>query len=134
MQAAGCHAREDFPTLRDEFHDFTLAFLWCVAECRLAPHLRAAGLQRKGEVQDAQPLLGERRWRIVLASRNLTRRSHGPMALKDQGTSPARKIQCASRPWCESYMTCFSRVSRFCTASCPPNVAKTIDMSMQSRV
>ena len=76
VQAAGRYARQAFPVLRDEFHDFTLSFLRRVAQRRLPPHLRAAGLQRKREVQDAEPPLGECRWRIVLTSCNLTRRSH----------------------------------------------------------
>ena len=81
VQPAGRYARQAFPVLGDELHDFTLAFLRGVAQGRLPPHLRAPGLQREGEVQDAEPPLGECRWRIALASRNLARRSHGPMAL-----------------------------------------------------
>ncbi len=77
MQAAGGHAREAFSVLGDELHDFTLAFLWRVAQRRLTPHLRAAALQCEREVQHAEPLLDECRWRIVLASRSLARRFHG---------------------------------------------------------
>jgi len=76
VQAAGRYARQAFPVLGDELHDFTQSFLRRVAQRRLPPHLRAAGLQRKREVQNAEPPLGECRWRIVVASRNLTRRSH----------------------------------------------------------
>jgi hypothetical protein len=68
--------------LGDEFHDFALAFLRRISERGLPPHFRAAGLQRKGEVQDAQPLLAERRGRIVLASRNLAASSHEPINAK----------------------------------------------------
>src|SRR6266851_1421925 len=83
VQAARRYARQAFSVFRDELHDFTLALLRRVAQRRLPPHLRAAGFQRKREVQHAQPLLGECRWRVVLASRNLARRSHVPMGLKD---------------------------------------------------
>ncbi len=83
VQAARCHAGQAFPVLRDELHDFPLALLGRVAQRGFPPHLRTAGLQRKCEVQHAQPLLGECRWRVVLASRNLARRSHGPIVLKD---------------------------------------------------
>src|SRR6266581_3498839 len=136
VQAARRYARQALPVFRDELHDFTLALLRGMAQRRLPPHLRAAGFQRKREVQHAQALLGECRWRVVLTSRNLARRSHVPMAPKDLGTSPARKIQCASLRWCESYMTCFPCVSRSWTAAslAGKKFAKSIDRSMQPRV
>jgi len=49
--------RQDFPVLGDEFHDFTLAFMRCIAQGCLSPHLRAVGFQRQREMQDAEPLL-----------------------------------------------------------------------------
>jgi hypothetical protein len=77
VQPAGCHARQPFPIFRDEAHDFALAILGSIAERRLPAHLRAAGLQREREVQDAKPLVRDGLRRFVLATRNLARRSHG---------------------------------------------------------
>ena len=76
VQAAGRHARQPLSVFRDELHDFALAILGCVTESRLPAHFRTAGFQRQGEVKDAEPLLGERRRRVVLASCDLARRCH----------------------------------------------------------
>jgi hypothetical protein len=76
VQAAGRHARQSLSVFRNELHDLALAILRRVTESRLPAHLRAAGLQRQGEVKDAEPLLGKRRGRVVLASCDLARRCH----------------------------------------------------------
>src|SRR5882762_5859892 len=39
VQPACRYARQAFPVLRDELHDFALPFLWRVAQRRLPPHL-----------------------------------------------------------------------------------------------
>jgi len=46
VQAAGSHAREPLPVVGDETHDFFLPLVRSISQRRLAPHLRAASLDR----------------------------------------------------------------------------------------
>src|SRR5580704_11135719 len=88
MQTAGSHARQPFAAFRNETHDFPLPVVRSVPQRRLAPHLRAASLDRKREVQDANLLLLGKRWRrVVLTSRYFARYSHGARNL-----GPTRKV------------------------------------------
>ena len=92
VQAAGSHARQPLAVFSDESQDIPLTILRRVAQRRLPPHLRATGLQREREVQDAQPLLRESLRRFILAARNLTRRRHGTCGIaREDRLHPLRK-------------------------------------------
>ena len=75
-ESAGRNASQRFAIFGDEAHDFTLALMRCVAQRSFATHCGAAGLQRQGEMQNANAVLGEGRWRIVLATCGLATSSH----------------------------------------------------------
>jgi len=77
VQPASRYARQPLAMLGDEAHDLALAFLGGIAKGRFAPHFAAARLYGQSEMENAEPLFGESRGRVVLASRDLTRRSHG---------------------------------------------------------
>jgi len=80
VQPAGRHSRQFLPVFRNEAHDFPLSLVSGVAQGRFSAHLGAPALQRKGEVQHAQLLLGQGWWRVVLASCGLAACSHGAKA------------------------------------------------------
>ncbi len=77
MQPARRHPREPFAMLGDEAHDFPRAFVRRISQRCLAPHFRAAGFQRQGEVLDTQFLWLQSGWNVVFASRNVTWFAHG---------------------------------------------------------
>ena len=84
MQSAGRHAGQALAVLGDEAHDFALALLGGIAQGGLPAHLPAVRFQGQGEMQNAQPLFGKCRGRVVLASRDLATSSHGPEAQHDK--------------------------------------------------
>src|SRR5580704_2767785 len=56
-QAAGGDAGQALAMFGDEFHDFALAFVRCIAQGRLAAHARATVFHRQSEMQYAHQLL-----------------------------------------------------------------------------
>ena len=93
VQPAGCNPRQPFAMFGDETHDFALAILGRIAKGRLPAHLSAAGFYGQREVEYTELLFGECRRRVVLASRDLARCSHGT-----QGRSTISSIPSPENP------------------------------------
>jgi len=76
VQSAGGYTRQSLAVIRNELHDLFLPFVRRVPQRGFPAHLRAPRFERKRKVQHTELLLGECRWRFVLASRNLAGGTH----------------------------------------------------------